>query len=116
MFFQLGEEIESVQWLQLVEIRFAELLQHFAIERGEEHLLIAVLVRKIGCARGKRFAELMLALLMPFQHFASAFDDAAGKSGEAGDFDAVALVGAARLNMAEENNSAGRLFHGDVNV
>src|SRR5712691_11511377 len=116
MFFQLGEEIESVQWLQLVEIRFAELLQHFAIESGEKHLLIAVLVRHIGGARGERFAEFVLALLMPFQHFASAFDDAAGKSGEAGDFDAVALVGAAGLHVAKENNFAGRFLHGDVDV
>ena len=50
----------------------------------------------------ERFAELMLALFVLLQDFAGAFDDAAGKAGEARDFDAVALVGAAGFDVAQE--------------
>ena len=58
----------------------------------------------------------MLALLVALQDFAGALDDAAGQAGEAGDFDAVTFVGAARLNAAEKNDFAGRFFHRNVNI
>src|SRR5208282_5338863 len=62
------------------------------------------------------FAESMLALLVSLKDFAGALDDAAREAGEASDFDAVALIGAAGFDAAEENNFVGRLFDGDVNV
>src|SRR5580698_9345077 len=58
----------------------------------------------------------MLALLVFLQNFAGALDDAARKSCEAGDFDTVTLVGAARLDASQENDLVGRLLYGDVNV
>ena len=116
MFFQLGEEIEGVERLQLIEVRASQFFDHFAIERSEEHLLMAVLVGEVGSARRKRFAEFVLALLMPFQDFASALDHAAGEPREAGNFDAITLVGAAGLDAPQENNLAGRFFHGHMDI
>ncbi len=69
-----------------------------------------------GCAGGEFFAELVLALFVFFQDFAGAFDDAAGEAGEAGDFDAVAFVGAAGFDVAEEDDFVGSFFHRDVDV
>ena len=58
----------------------------------------------------------MFTLLVFLQNFAGAFNDAARKTSEAGDFDAVALVGTPRLDVAQENDFAGRLFHRDMNI
>ncbi len=116
MFFQLGEEIECIEGLQLVEVGAAQLFENFAIKSGEEHLLIAVLVHHVGGAGGKRLAEFVLALLVSPQNFAGAFNHAAGKTGEPRHFDAVTLVRASGLDAAQKNDLAGRFFHGDVNI
>src|SRR5882724_4507614 len=110
LFLQLGEKIEGVERFQLVEVGVAEFLEHFAVESGEEDLLVAIFVRGISCAGRKRFAEFVLALLVFFQDFAGALDHAAGKSRKARDFDAVTLVGAAGFDAPKENNLAGVSF------
>src|SRR5713226_10339369 len=99
LLLQLAEEIERVQWLQLVEVSATQFFEHLAIESGEQHLLIAVLVREVGRAWGKRLAEFVLALLVSLQDFACTLDHAARKPGEAGNFDAVTLVRAAGLHV-----------------
>src|SRR5580704_16199852 len=58
----------------------------------------------------------MLALLVFFEDFAGAFDYGFGEAGEAGDFDAVAFVGAAGFDSAEEDDFVGSFFHADVDV
>src|ERR1700720_3917818 len=58
----------------------------------------------------------MLALLVSFQNFASTLDHAARESGEASDFDAITLVGAAGLHAPQENNLTGSLFHRNVHI
>ena len=58
----------------------------------------------------------MFALLVFFQDFAGAFDYGFGEAGEAGDFDAVAFVGAAGFDAAEEDNFVGSFFDADVDV
>ena len=58
----------------------------------------------------------MLALFVFLEDFPGAFDDAAGKACQACDFDAVAFVGAAGFDAAEENNLVRRFFDGDVDV
>jgi len=42
LFLELGEEIERVDGLKLVEVGVAQLVQDGAVERSEKHLLIAV--------------------------------------------------------------------------
>ena len=58
----------------------------------------------------------MLALFVAFQNFAGAFDDAAREAGEARDFDAVALVRAARFDAAKKNDFVRRFFDRDVDI
>ena len=58
----------------------------------------------------------MLALLVFFQDFAGALDDTAREASETRDFDSIALVGATRLDAAQENNLVGRLFYRNMNV
>ena len=42
LFFQFGEEVEGVDGLELVEVGVAEFVEDGTVERGEEHLLVAV--------------------------------------------------------------------------
>src|ERR1700675_144311 len=58
----------------------------------------------------------MLALLVFFQNFAGALDDAAREAGEASDFNAITFVGAAGLDAAQKNNFVGRFPDRDVYV
>src|SRR6266849_1467656 len=116
LFLQLSKKIESIERFQLVEISVAQFLEDFAVQRGEEDLLVAVFVHEIGGDGRKRFAEFVLALLVFFQDFAGALNLAAGKSRESSDFNAVTLVGAAGFDAAKKNNFAGRLFHRNVHV
>src|SRR5260370_32335880 len=53
---------------------------------------------------------------MFLQNFASAFDHAARETGEAGNFDSVALIRAAGFDAAQKDDLAGRFFDGDVNI
>src|SRR5208282_4698684 len=62
------------------------------------------------------FTEGVLALLVLYQDFAGAFDNGAGQAGEAGDFDAVAFVGAAGFDFAEEDDFAGSFFDADMDI
>ena len=71
---------------------------------------------RLARARSQLLAELMLALFMTLQNFASAFDDAARKTCESRDLDPVALVRAARLHVPKKNNLVRSLFHRDVDV
>src|SRR5207253_9275710 len=77
---------------------------------------IAVLVRSAGADWRKGFAEFVLALLMSFQDLAGALDHAVRQAGEPGNFDTVAFISAAGLDAAQENDLAGRLLRGDVDV
>ena len=71
----------------------------------------------VACGAGrKRFAELVLALLVFLEDFAGAFDDAAGKAGETSDFNAVTFVGGAGLDAAKKNDFVGRFLDADVDV
>ena len=67
-------------------------------------------------AGGEGFGEFVLRLFMFFQDFAGAFDDGFGEAGEAGDFDAVAFVGAAGFNAAKEDDFVGSFLDADVNI
>src|SRR5580704_13858338 len=58
----------------------------------------------------------MLALLVFFQNFAGALDDASREAGEASDFNAITLVGAAGIDAAQKNNFVGRFPDRDVHV
>jgi len=42
LFLELGKEIERVERGELVEVGVAELVEDSTVERGEEHLLVAV--------------------------------------------------------------------------
>src|SRR5260370_36647929 len=97
--------MECIQWLQLVEVGAAQFFENLAIECGEEHVLIAVLVREVGCAGRKCLAEFVLALLMSLQNFASALDHAARQTGEAGNFDAVTFFFASGFDAPQEKDS-----------
>ena len=78
--------------------------------------MVAVVGGVAGGARSKGFAELVFALLVFFQDFAGALDYGFGEAGEAGHFDAVAFVGAARFDASEEDDFVGSFFDADVNV
>src|ERR1700730_14621164 len=65
---------------------------------------------------GESFREFVLALLVFFQDFAGAFDYGFGEAGEAGYFDAIAFVGAAGFDAAEEDDFVGSFFDADVDV
>src|SRR5579872_4043916 len=67
-------------------------------------------------ARSQLLAELMLALFVTLQNFASTFDDAARQSCQASNFDPVTFVGAPGLDVAKKNNFVGSFFHRDVDV
>src|ERR1700687_1518080 len=58
----------------------------------------------------------MLALFVAFEDFTGAIDYAARKAGEAGDFNTVALIGAAGFDATKKNNFAGSFIYGGVNV
>src|SRR5208337_2188566 len=73
LFFQVGEEIEGVERLEVVEIGSAEAFEDGTIERGEHNGLVAVGVAGLGGARAKGFAELVLALFVALEDFAGAF-------------------------------------------
>src|SRR5260370_25811129 len=77
---------------------------------------MTIVARGINRTRRESLAEFVFAVFVFFQDFAGAFDDAAGKTGEAGNFDAVAFVGAAGLDAAQKNNFAGRFFDGNMDV
>jgi hypothetical protein len=66
LFFQFGEQIQSIEGLELVEVGIAELVQHGAVERREQDGLGSVAVGGgLGCSWRKFFAELVLTLLVP---------------------------------------------------
>src|SRR5580704_9585569 len=88
LLFQVSQEVQRVERLELVKICSPQLIQHLAIKRSEQHLLMipsmpiartrAVdrtcnwLVR----SRSQLFAELVLALFMTLQNCTRALDDA----------------------------------------
>jgi len=53
---------------------------------------------------------------MHLEDFAGAADDGAGKSGESGDFDTVALVRSAGFDSVEEDNAARVLADCDAHI
>jgi hypothetical protein len=78
--------------------------------------LVAVVGGVAGGAGGESFTEFVLTLFVFFQDFAGAFDYGFGEAGEAGNFDAVAFVGAAGFDAAEENDFVGSFFDADVDI
>ena len=42
LLFELGEEVEGVDGLELVEVGFAQFVEHFAIERRKQDVLVAI--------------------------------------------------------------------------
>jgi hypothetical protein len=133
LFFEFGEEVERVDGLELIEVGVFELVDNGAVERGEEDFLVSIAAMRgragasrrdaarsrrgiFKSARRERLAELVLTLLMFLEDFAGAFDDAAGQASQAGDFDAVTLIRASRFHAAKENDLAGSLFDGHVDV
>ena len=56
----------------------------------------------------------VLGVFVLVQDLAGAGDDFGGKAGEFGDFDAVAFVGGAGCDLAQEDDAAGALLDADV--
>src|SRR5260370_16800912 len=104
--FELRKEIQSVKGLQLVEVGAAEFFKNLAIQGREKRLLMAIVARGINRTRRESLAEFVFALFVFFQDFAGAFDDAAGKTGEAGNFGALTFVRPPPLPPPLQNNFA----------
>jgi hypothetical protein len=83
LLFEFCEEVEGVERLELIKVGVAEFVEHGAVERSEELRLMAVAMGS-GGAGGQRFSELVFALLVFLEDFASALDYAARQAGEAG--------------------------------
>ena len=116
MLFQIGEEVEGVEGLQVIQVGVAEAFEDGAIQRGEHYVLIAVVVAGFGGAGREGFAEFVFGLFVALEDFAGAFDYGARESGEASYFDAITFVRAAGLDAAEKNDFVGSFFYGDVDV
>src|SRR5215469_8474280 len=67
-------------------------------------------------ARGKSFAQLVLALLVALEDFPSPLDDAARQTREARNLDAVTFVGATGFHSAQKNDFARCFFDRDVDI
>ena len=107
-----GEKVESFERGEFVQIGGAEGFEDLFVERGEAGLF----GRGWRCTGGQLFGELVFALFVAAQDFTSAGDDGVREPSETRDFDAVGLVGAARLDAAEENDFAAGFANRDVDV
>ncbi len=65
-----------------------------------------------GLAPGDKMSRgLLLRELMFGQHFARPFNDLVGQSRQLGDFDAVAAISRAGLDLTQEDDASASLFH-----
>ncbi len=97
-FLEVGEELKGLERGEAVGVDPADL-----VEEG-------------SCEEGEFFNRFFSGFFEGLEHLFGLADDGIGEAGEFGDVDAVAFVGAARDDVAEEDD-AGRLFlDGDVDV
>src|SRR5579875_3921030 len=111
LLLERGEKIECFQRLEVVEIGGAQRVEDFLIDGREHHGL----GRRRGGGR-KFLGDVALAPFVFGKNLAGARDDRSGQSGETGDFDAIAFVGGARLDVAQKNDFAAGFANRDVNV
>jgi hypothetical protein len=99
---EVGEELQGFDGAELVDVEFADPVGQFVVDGFEELDL-----------DGGFFGDEVFVL---GQDLAGAFDYAHGQRGQAGYFDAVAAVGCAGFDLAEEQDLIAGFFYGDVQV
>ncbi len=133
MGFEFGEEEEGVEGLELVEVGGAEGVEDGLVDNGEcggewarrPDRGAGQRVRRrrrsgAGCggrgAGSEFFAEALLFGFVAGEYLAGAGDDIGGKAGEASNFDAVALVGGAGFDAAEEDDLVAEFADRDMHI
>ncbi len=109
---EVGEEMEGFAGGEAVDIGLLDAVDDALGERCEHGHLDAG-----GARGGSGFADLLgLGALVELEDVAGAGDDGGRKTGEAGDFDAVALAGRAGFDGVEEDDAGGGFANSDAEV